>query len=563
MPSTEVWSMGWSIRARLMAMFGALVIVAALGNALIWRDLGNIRESRDWSRHTQDVLTRFDQLLSGVLNQETALRGAALGGAAYLEPLAGGERATAENLRDLQRLTADNPAQQARLRELSQLVEQWQGRFASPAAQAVRAGQAEAARAAALHPDARPMMDRIRAIMEEAKAQERQLARERDAAVDDAFARSASLLLGSLTLMLVLAVALGVLMQKTVSAPLAGMVASLRRLSARDYGFALPQGQQPAEIAQMAEALAQCRDGLQRADALQAQQEAENQRRLARGEAIEALLRRFDSEASRNLDDVGRAVQLVQGSAQDINQAAEQSSRLVRNVMGAADDASANVQTVAASAEELAASIAEVARQVSESAAVARRAGEDARATDGAVQSLSEAARSIGDVVDLITDIAGRTNLLALNATIEAARAGDAGKGFAVVASEVKNLANQTARATEQISQQINSMQGETGRAVQAIGSIARTITEMERITTQVAAAAEEQATATQEIGRAVAEAARGTQEVTRNTGAVGEAAQRTGQVAEQLRGAASGMAEQASALRRRIEALLTGIRAA
>nr|WP_305123139.1 methyl-accepting chemotaxis protein [Roseomonas sp. GC11] len=544
-------------------MFGALVIVAALGNGLVWRDLGNIRDSSDWSRHTQDVLTRFDHLLMGLLNQETALRGAALGGAAYLEPLAGGESATAENLRELQRLTADNAAQQARLRELAQLVGQWQGRIASRAAQAVRAGQAEAARTAVLDPEAKPMMDRIRAIMAEGKAEEHRLARERDAAEAAAFARCAALLFGSLTLMLVLAGLLGVLMQKTVSTPLAGMVESLRRLSGRDYGFALPQGRQPAEIAQMATALAQCRDGLQQADALQARQEAENQRRLARSEAIEALLRSFDSEASRNLDDVGRAVQLVQGSAQDINQAAQQSSQLVRNVMGAANDASANVQTVAASAEELAASIAEVARQVNESATVARRAGEDARATDGAVQSLSEAARSIGDVVDLITDIAGRTNLLALNATIEAARAGDAGKGFAVVASEVKNLANQTARATEQISQQINSMQGETGRAVQAIGNIARTITEMERITTQVATAAEEQASATQEIGRAVAEAARGTQEVTRNTGAVGEAAQRTGQVAEQLRGAATGMAEQASALRRRIEALLSGIRAA
>ncbi|WP_307137438.1 methyl-accepting chemotaxis protein [Pseudoroseomonas cervicalis] len=544
-------------------MFGTLVLVAALGSAMVWRELSGIEDSNHWSRHTQVVLARLDTLLLGLLNEETALRGAALGGGAYLEPLPAGERMVAESLAELLRLTADNAAQQARLRELEQLVGQWQGRIAQNVAPAAREGRMEAARTAVLAAEAKPMMDRIRILLAEAKAEEQGLARQREAAEAAAFDRSATLLLASLAVMLAAAMGLVLLMQKTVSTPLAAMVESMRRLSARDYGFTLPRGRQPRDIAEMSAALAQCRDGLQQADALQARQEAENQRRLARGDTIEALLRSFDTEAARDLDDVGRAVQLLRGSAQEISQAAEQSSALVRNVMGAANDASANVQTVAASAEELAASIAEVARQVSESAAVARRAGEDARATDGAVQSLSEAARSIGDVVDLITDIASRTNLLALNATIEAARAGDAGKGFAVVASEVKNLASQTARATEQISQQINSMQGETRGAVQAIGNIARTIADMERITTQVAAAAEQQAVATQEIGRAVAEAARGTQEVTRNTATVGEAAQRTGQAAEQLRAAATGMADQSSALRQRIEGLLSGIRAA
>ena len=174
-----------------------------------------------------------------------------------------------------------------------------------------------------------------------------------------------------------------------------------------------------------------------------------------------------------------------------------------------------------------------------------------------------DAAQKIGDVVRLITDIAGQTNLLALNATIEAARAGEAGKGFAVVASEVKQLAQGTTRATEEISGQIASMQASTEKAVEAIRAISETIAEMDTITTQVAAAAEEQAVATKEIGRAVLEAANGTQGVNHHAAGLTEGAQQTGAAPSQVRAASTGLARDAEGLRQRVDTFLAGIRAA
>ncbi|MFC7609918.1 methyl-accepting chemotaxis protein [Teichococcus aestuarii] len=196
-------------------------------------------------------------------------------------------------------------------------------------------------------------------------------------------------------------------------------------------------------------------------------------------------------------------------------------------------------------------------------AARAQAAAEAAANTDRTVRGLSEAASRIGDVVQLISGIAGQTNLLALNATIEAARAGESGKGFAVVAGEVKNTASQTARATEEIGQQIAAMQAETGRTVQAIAEIGRMIRELNDATGAVAEAAQQQAEATQEIGRAVAEAASGTQEASHHAAGVSEDAARTGAAAEEVRGAAGDLAQQSGGLRVQMDGFLSALRAA
>ncbi len=211
----------------------------------------------------------------------------------------------------------------------------------------------------------------------------------------------------------------------------------------------------------------------------------------------------------------------------------------------------------------MSASIGEIGRQVEQSAAIAQRAVAEAEKTNGTVQGLAEAAEKIGAVVELITGIAEQTHLLALNATIEAARAGDAGKGFAVVASEVKSLANQTAKATEEIDQQIAGMQGAAGEAVEAIGGIGKTITEVNEIAASIAAAVEEQNTATQDIARNVQEAARGTQEVTNNIAGVSEGAGETGKAANQVLETSSDLAEQAMVLRTQIDDFLKAVRAA
>jgi methyl-accepting chemotaxis protein len=235
----------------------------------------------------------------------------------------------------------------------------------------------------------------------------------------------------------------------------------------------------------------------------------------------------------------------------------------VKSVATASDEASSNVQTVAAASEELSASIAEISRQVSHAATIAGRAVDETKQTDGTVQGLAEAATRIGEVVKMINDIAGQTNLLALNATIEAARAGEAGKGFAVVASEVKSLANQTAKATEDISAQINAIQSVTKDAVDAIKRIGGTIGEVSSVATSIASAVEEQGAATQEITRNTQQAAQRTKDVSNHIEGVTAGANATGQAAQGVKSAAEALGRQGEQLRAQVDDFLAKIRAA
>ena len=242
---------------------------------------------------------------------------------------------------------------------------------------------------------------------------------------------------------------------------------------------------------------------------------------------------------------------------------ADQSSALVSAVASAAEETSVNVQTVSAGTEELSSSIAEIGRQVVTSAQIARKAVDDAGTTDATMQGLADNAGRISVVVDLIQTIASQTNLLALNATIEAARAGEAGRGFAVVASEVKSLANQTAKATDEIRQQIASMQTVTTSAVGAIRNISTTISEINEVTTAIAAAVEQQGAATREIARNIQHAAGGTSEVSSNIIGVSTASAEAGAAAGEVLSASAALRREADVLRSEIDAFLSNIRAA
>ena len=271
----------------------------------------------------------------------------------------------------------------------------------------------------------------------------------------------------------------------------------------------------------------------------------------------------FNGKMDVSLDSYGAATTQLQRTAQSLLTNADDVARRSTAVAAASEQATANVQTVATAAEELSSSVGEISRQVAESTRITGEAVEQANQTNRTVQGLSEAAQKIGDVVQLINDIASQTNLLALNATIEAARAGEAGKGFAVVAAEVKNLANQTARATDEIAQQITAIQDATKVSVNAIREIAGTISRVNEIATTISAAVEEQGAATQEIARNVAEASSGTQEVAGNIVGVTRSVEETRKVASELLEASTNISGQTDRLKGDVQGFFSVIREA
>ena len=278
---------------------------------------------------------------------------------------------------------------------------------------------------------------------------------------------------------------------------------------------------------------------------------------------LTSAITQFDAQMKIALEAVGGSALGLQKAANALAANAEQSNRQSTAVAAASEEASTNVQTVASATEELSSSVMEIGRQVSESTRIAGKAVEQANKSSSTVQGLAKAAQRIGDVVELINTIAGQTNLLALNATIEAARAGEAGRGFAVVASEVKALAEQTAKATGEIGQQILAIQEATKESVSSIEAIGATIASVNEIATTVATAVEEQGAATAEIARNVQQAARGTQEVSSNIGGVSQAASETGQTAAELLSAANTLSKQSDTLRSQVEGFFAAIRAA
>ncbi|MDZ5648342.1 methyl-accepting chemotaxis protein [Nitrospirillum sp. BR 11828] len=318
------------------------------------------------------------------------------------------------------------------------------------------------------------------------------------------------------------------------------------------------------EIGAMARAVEVFKESLIQGDALVAEQEtlkaqAEAHRKAAMANAADT----FEATVRGVVDKVAVAAGGIQVTARELGVAAKESLRQTTTVSAAASQSAGNVRSVATASEELSSSIGEISRQVENSAIIAREAVVQVDATRGTVDGLSEVAKRIGAVVQLISDIAGQTNLLALNATIEAARAGEAGKGFAVVASEVKALASQTSKATEEIAAHVAAIQGASGEAVAAIGDIGGTIRRIDEIASIIAAAVQEQGAATQAIVTNVGETARATEEITENIFGVNERAQTTANASAQVEESSAELSAEAEVLRAQVDAFLAQLRAA
>ncbi|WP_339159398.1 methyl-accepting chemotaxis protein [Methylobacterium bullatum] len=349
-----------------------------------------------------------------------------------------------------------------------------------------------------------------------------------------------------------------------VSRPITRMTERMRRLADGDAVAEVPYAQRRDEIGSMSSAVQIFRDNLLRARALeeetvQARASAEEQRKAGMRQMADA----FEHAVGGIVGAVSSSATELQATAQTMTGTAAETANQSVSVAAAARQAAANVHTVAAAAEELGSSVLEIGRQVSGSSDLAQVAVGEADQTMHLVQALSQASARIGDMVGLISNIASQTNLLALNATIEAARAGEAGRGFAVVATEVKELAAQTARATEEIGTQIGQIQGVTGQAVTAIGSISARIREINGVAASIAAAVEQQGAATQEIVRNVAQASAGTSEVTNNIAGVAQASEETGAAASQVLSAASELSRQSEHLGTEVMSFLATVRAA
>ncbi|MBT3702221.1 MAG: DUF3365 domain-containing protein [Alphaproteobacteria bacterium] len=389
------------------------------------------------------------------------------------------------------------------------------------------------------------------------------------AAVEDA-SLTGLLIAGVLAIVLALVMGLAYFRMKSiVISPIGDMTQVMAALAEGKLETDIPSLEQSDEIGEMARAVQVFKENAFEAERLRAEhnkeetakRDREEERVASEARAREerhatmlALAEEFDGSVKTVVQTVSTAAEDMQNTAQSMTSITTSTLDQTNTVSAAAETASSNVETVAAAAEELAASVREVGSQVSKSAEVAQGAVTKAKDTHVRVQQLDEAAQQIGQVVQLITDIAEQTNLLALNATIEAARAGDAGKGFAVVASEVKNLASQTANATEEIKTQISGIQQSANEAVEAIDEISETIDTIAEYTTAITAAVEEQGAATQEIARNTQEAASGATQVTNNISGVSAAVTETGEASTRVLESAQKMTVESEVLRREVD---------
>jgi methyl-accepting chemotaxis protein len=388
--------------------------------------------------------------------------------------------------------------------------------------------------------------------------------RDESARSDDRFRETSfSLVLGSFVALVAAAGLTAWICRTQISRPLLRMTSLMGRLSDGDLSIEVEDTVRQDEVGVLARSLRTFQQTALRQRQMEAEAASLQAAKATRAQRLNVLVQDFEAQVGELVTILGTSSTELEATAHSMTETAANTDQRARQVAEAAEAASAGAQTAAAATEELTASIAEISRQVAHSARMTERAVADAQRTNETVQALASGAQRIGDVVGLITGIAGQTNLLALNATIEAARAGDAGKGFAVVASEVKSLATQTAKATEEISGQVTGIQSATADAVEAIQSIARTIEEISGIASAIAAAVEEQGAATAEIARTVQQTATSTHDVTTNIVDVRRIAAETSGAASDVTNAAAGLSRRADTLSAEVGSFIQNVRAA
>ena len=554
-----------SIAAKLALAFGVLIVTAIGLNAYVFLNKRTVEQTSAWADHTHIVLEHTAQLGAAMVDQETGFRGFLItGNEGNLGPYKSGATAFTEAFDKVKNLTADNPVQQGRLNEVKALADTWRNDVAEPG---IRLAKADATREQARDLErngaGKKSMDSIRAKIKEIDGDERALLRQRSAAREDATASISFAIMLSAGLMVLFAVGAVTLLNGAIAAPVRLTTAKMADIAAGKLDTEVVSDGRKDEIGRMTETLLVLRNGLRDAEAARRAHEAATAAEARVVARRAELAQNFTKRIAELATGFSRSSNEVADAAKNLSATAEETSRQAQAVNGAAEEAASNVQTVAASTEELSASIREIGSQVGKSNSSIDLAVHEASRTEGDVRGLADAAQKIGEVVVLISTIADQTNLLALNATIEAARAGEAGRGFAVVASEVKQLAAQTAKATEEISSKVSEIQQATNRTVSSISKIVETVSSVRDISSMIAASVEEQGAATGEIAANTQRAAQGADAVTGNISGVGRAAETTGAASTQLLSLSSALQTQASSLQTEVSAFVRDLQAA
>ncbi|MGC2855899.1 methyl-accepting chemotaxis protein [Novispirillum sp. DQ9] len=555
-----------SIGTRIIAAFVFLILVFLATAVVTYAKVDFVRTENQRTTTSFKGLNTVAEMTRGFLTQQrVVLSFLTSGDPAVLSQYESGGQTFDAAMAEAKVLAKGLPAVEAKLAEMDEQVALWRKQAAEPQIALMRHPDTiQHARALAVSgagdAAAAQFLDAVAAI----RTSDSKLLDQRLEAQEAAFSTTIAVTIGGAAIAFVAAAALGLLISRSIAAPVHAMTEAMARLAEGDLTVDIPASDRSDEIGAMSKAVEVFKRNALHTRAL----EDEQKQQAARAEAERhALMRKladeFEGSVGGVVDTVASAATEMQATARSMTAIADHTSERASSVAAASEEAAANVQTVATAAEHLSDSIHEISRQVARTSDIAAQAVQEVGRANTQVQGLATAARRIGEVVQLITDIASQTNLLALNATIEAARAGDAGKGFAVVANEVKSLATQTGRATEEIAQQIGAVQDETRQAVEAIGRIGTVIAELEGIATSIASAVEEQNAATGEIARNIDQAASGTQEVTGHIGDVTGSAAEAGSAANDVLGAANELSRGAENLRGEVRRFLEHIRAA